>query len=191
MNTARTCFEGRWCLLTTPGTFWILSVHQHNFQRCCYGKWPQGGSISSCPVFFFFLCNFILIFYWNRIAFQCCVQERNSVMHNPYLFFSGSFSHIQKILKSTEKLESEKRKKMQQEVVEKWKWNCSVMSDSPDPMGCSLPGSFIHGILQARVLEWVAISFSLGSSQPWDQTWVSHIVGRRFYHLSHHGSHMC
>ena len=35
-----------------------------------------------------------------------------------------------------------------------------------DPMGCSLPGSFIHGIFQARVLEWVAISFSRGSSQP-------------------------
>ena len=37
---------------------------------------------------------------------------------NAYLFFSGSFPHIQKILKSTEKLESEKRIKMQQEVVE-------------------------------------------------------------------------
>ena len=33
-----------------------------------------------------------------------------------------------------------------------------------DPMACSLPGSFIHGILQARMLEWVAISFSRGSS---------------------------
>ena len=35
-----------------------------------------------------------------------------------------------------------------------------------DPMDCSPPGSFIHGILQARILEWVAISFSRGSSQP-------------------------
>ena len=34
-----------------------------------------------------------------------------------------------------------------------------------DPMDCSLPGSSLHGILQARVLEWVAISFSRGSSQ--------------------------
>ena len=33
-----------------------------------------------------------------------------------------------------------------------------------DPMGCSLPDSSIHGILQARILEWVAISFSRGSS---------------------------
>ena len=49
-----------------------------------------------------------------------------------------------------------------------------------DPMDCSIPGSSIHGIFQARVLEWVAISFSRGSSQPRDRTWVSHIAGRRF-----------
>ena len=35
------------------------------------------------------------------------------------------------------------------------------MSDSCDPMDCSLPGSSVHGILQARILEWVAISFSM------------------------------
>ena len=49
-----------------------------------------------------------------------------------------------------------------------------------DPMDCSLPGSSLHGILQANILEWVAISFSRGSSQPRDRTWVSHIVGRCF-----------
>ena len=37
-----------------------------------------------------------------------------------------------------------------------------------DPMDCSLPGSSVHGILQARILEWVAISFSRGSSRPRD-----------------------
>ena len=49
-----------------------------------------------------------------------------------------------------------------------------------DPMDCSPPGSSVHGILQARILEWVAISFSRGSSQPRDRTWVSCIAGRRF-----------
>ena len=49
-----------------------------------------------------------------------------------------------------------------------------------DPMDCSLPGSSLHGILQARVLEWVAISFSRGSSRPRDWTPVSCIAGRRF-----------
>jgi len=47
-------------------------------------------------------------------------------------------------------------------------------------MDCSLPGSSIHGIHQARILEWVAISFSRGSSLPSDQTWVSCIAGRCF-----------
>ena len=47
-------------------------------------------------------------------------------------------------------------------------------------MDYSLPGSSIHGILQARILEWVAISFSRGSSQPRDQTQVSGIGGGRF-----------
>ena len=49
-----------------------------------------------------------------------------------------------------------------------------------NPVDCSLPGSSVHGILQARILEWVAISFSRGSSQPRDRTWVSRIGGRCF-----------
>ena len=66
-----------------------------------------------------------------------------------------------------------------------------------DPMNCSPPGSYVHGnlqartvgvgchsllqgILQARTLEWVAIPFSRGSSQPRDRIWVSSIAGRLF-----------
>ena len=45
-------------------------------------------------------------------------------------------------------------------------------------MDCSPPGSSVHGILQARILEWVAISFSRGSSQPRDQTQISCTAGR-------------
>ena len=47
-----------------------------------------------------------------------------------------------------------------------------------DPLGHRLPGSSVHGILQARILEWVAIPFSRGSSQPRDQTWVFCTAGR-------------
>ena len=66
---------------------------------------------------------------------------------------------------------------------------CRIDSDSEvaqscptlcNPMDCSLPGSSIHGIFQARVLEWVAISFSRRSSWPRDWTRVSYIVGRCF-----------
>ena len=49
-----------------------------------------------------------------------------------------------------------------------------------NPIDCSLPGSSLYGILQARVLEWVAISFSRGSSRPRYLTRVSCIPGRRF-----------
>ena len=49
-----------------------------------------------------------------------------------------------------------------------------------DPVDCSLQGSSVHGILQARILEWVAISFSRGSSWPRDRTRVSCIAGRCF-----------
>ena len=49
-----------------------------------------------------------------------------------------------------------------------------------DPMDCSPPGSSVLGILQARILEWVAIPLSRGSSRPRDQTWVSCIAGRFF-----------
>ena len=49
-----------------------------------------------------------------------------------------------------------------------------------DPMDCSPPGSSVCGILQAKILDWLAIPFSRRSSQPRDQTWVSCTVGRLF-----------
>ena len=51
-----------------------------------------------------------------------------------------------------------------------------------DPLDCSLPGSSVHGILQARILEWVAMPSYRGSSQPRDQTHVSYAGRRVLYH---------
>ena len=63
---------------------------------------------------------------------------------------------------------------------------CCLVSQSCltlcDPMDCSPPGSFVHGILQARILEWVAIPSCRGSSWPRDWTHVSCIGGRMLYH---------
>ena len=55
-----------------------------------------------------------------------------------------------------------------------------------DPMDCSLPGSSVHGILQARILEWVAISSYRGSSRSRDRTRVSYVscIGSRFFTTS-------
>ena len=60
---------------------------------------------------------------------------------------------------------------------------CSVTQSYPtlcDPLDCSLPGSSVSGILQARILEWLAIPSSRGSSQPRDRTHVSSVscIGR-------------
>ena len=66
--------------------------------------------------------------------------------------------------------------------IPKWKWS-EVTQSCPtlcDPMDCSPPGSSVHRILQARIVEWVAISFSRESSQLRDQTQVSRIADRRF-----------
>ena len=61
-----------------------------------------------------------------------------------------------------------------------WKFYLCICAKSPqscptlcDPMDCSPPGSSVRGILQARILEWVAMPFSRGSSQPRDQIYVS------------------
>ena len=56
------------------------------------------------------------------------------------------------------------------------------------PMDCSLPGSSIHGIFQALILEWVAFSFSRGSSWPRDWTQVSRIASRFFPFWATRGS---
>ena len=53
-------------------------------------------------------------------------------------------------------------------------------SDPVDLMDCSQPDSSVLGILQAGILEWVAIPSSKGSSQTRSRIWVSHIVGRFF-----------
>ena len=60
-----------------------------------------------------------------------------------------------------------------------------------NPMDCSLPGSSVHGIFQARVLEWVAFSFFRGSSWPRDWTQVSRIAGRHFTIWATREAHRC
>ena len=57
-----------------------------------------------------------------------------------------------------------------------------------DPVDCSLPGSSVHGILQAKILEWVAMPSSRGSSWPRDWSLISHVscIGRWvLYHYCH------
>ena len=67
------------------------------------------------------------------------------------------------------------------EFAQKWKWKLlSPVWLFATPVDCSLPGSSLHGILQARILEWVAFPFFRGSSQARDWTQVSHVAGTFF-----------
>ena len=59
-------------------------------------------------------------------------------------------------------------------------WVAQLCLTLCDPMDCSPPGSSVHGILQARILEWVAMPSSRGSSQPRDRTQVCGFAGRFF-----------
>ena len=61
-----------------------------------------------------------------------------------------------------------------------WQWSRSVVSNSCNHIDCNRPHSSVHGAFQARILEWVAIFFSKGSSQPRDRTHFSYIAGRFF-----------
>ena len=67
--------------------------------------------------------------------------------------------------------EAQREREREREVAQ----SCPTLCDLMD---CSLPGSSVHGIFQARVLEWIAVPFSKESSRPRDRTWVSHIVDR-------------
>ena len=74
---------------------------------------------------------------------------------------------------SADSLPSREEHSTEGEVAQLYPTPCNPVDYSP-------PGSYVHGILQARTLEWVAISFSRGSSQPRDQTRASRFVGRCF-----------
>ena len=60
-----------------------------------------------------------------------------------------------------------------------------------DHMDCSLSGSSVHGIFQARILKWIVISFSRGSSQPRGRNWVSYIASRVFIIWATRGDQFC
>ena len=65
---------------------------------------------------------------------------------------------------------------------------CPTLCNSKN---CSPPGSSVHEIVQVRILEWIALPFSRGSSWPWEQTWVSCIAGGSFTVWPAHLAQVC
>ena len=92
------------------------------------------------------------------------------------------------------KMVTENKDKSQWASISSWNYSqvkalAAQSGPTPcDPMDCSPPGSSVHGIIQAIILEWVAIPFSRGSSWPRDQSWVSLHCRQIPYHLNHQGS---
>ena len=107
----------------------------------------------------------------NRFTIR---SDKSSVKYQLYTveLKAGSQRHICTLLFIAGLFTITKRKK-ESEVAQ----SCLTLCD---PMDCSLQGSSLHGILRARVLEWVAISFSRGSPQLRDRNQVFRIPGRRF-----------
>ena len=120
---------------------------------------------------------------WNQLP-ACRAHLGNSP---PRFLFSHSVAHFCYLWNGENKLANLNtvlKRKMGEFKTPSVKGQRSEVAQSCptlcDPMDCSLPGSSIRGILQARVLEWVAVSFSRRSFQPRDRTRVSRIAGRRF-----------
>ena len=102
----------------------------------------------------------------SHISFKCLHDRPSSIQFLLTDFIDSSIA----ALRNHHRLSS----------LQWWWFSHSVVSDSYDPMDYSLPVSSVHGILQTRTLELVAVSFSRGSSQPRDWTQVSCIGGGFF-----------
>ena len=151
-----------------------VSDGPHSCLDSCLGKTPPPSSVS-------LLTKFISLQTWDRAS----ASSRTLAEGHPYSRLYSRPPHRQVIwLFIFSRPEREPNiLKLQSTQIVLGESESEVAQSCPtlcDPVDCILPGSSVHGILQARILEWVAISFSRGSSQPRDQTWVSHIAGRRF-----------
>ena len=122
----------------------------------CLGQTVHEWSICKI-VFFFHLWSLKTAIHTELRGKKACC-DHGKTQHNLYVI-SPSFAKMHECLVSE---------------VAQW---CPTLWD---PMDCNSPGFSVHGILQARILEWVAIFFSRGSSQPRNRTWVSCIADRHF-----------
>ena len=93
-----------------------------------------------------------------RIVVPHCLSLMNNHTTNSIRNYFNLYTIFTRVQSEFEKKEEYQRERNKSENV-----SCSVLSDC-DPMDCSPPGFSVHGIVQARILEWVAISFSRGSS---------------------------
>ena len=140
---------------------WHAAIHGVAKGRTRLSDWPELNWIIHSSLIF--LCNFVLSDFSSLFCSLVSVVKSVLIL---FIFLicqllALSFSSLFHLLPP------------ESEVAQSYPILCN-------PMDCSLLGSSVHGIFQARVLEWIAISFSRGSSRPRNWTWASRISGRRF-----------
>ena len=119
------------------------------------------------------LSDFTFTFHFHALEKEMAIHSSVSCLENPRdrgAWWAAVYGVAQS--DTTEATQQQQQQQQQHVLIHTFleSESCSVMSDSLRP----------HGILQARILEWVAFPFSRGSSQPRDKTWVSFITGRFF-----------
>ena len=141
------------------------SLETDTYSRCVNGRWTASNSGKTCPE------NI-----WQCVeTFLIAATEGSLQIY--YVESSDAAKHLSmpRTASTTRNCPSPN---IQSGKVESESVSHSVMFVIP--MDCRPPGSSVHGVLRARILEWVAIHFSRGSSQSRDQSWVSCITGRLF-----------
>ena len=138
-----------WISLQSKGLSRVFSnttVQKHQFFSAHLSLWSKDHMVS--------LYVREKHFYWNIVALQCCVSFNWSTFCSlVFVLLLVSFSQFNANICAMLLLQS-----------------CPTLCD---PMDCSLPGSSVHGILQARIPEWVAMPSFRGSSRPRDRTHLS------------------
>ena len=123
---------------------------------------------------------------WKKWDLCCAWQDFSEQIMNSFFYkiHYDSFYYNFHFTDSPSKIEGSFKKGKWSEVAQ----SCLTLCD---PMDCSLPGSSVHGIFQARILEWVVISCSRGSSWPRNQTCISCIGRWILYHCATWEAHLC
>ena len=164
-------------------------VHQCVLEYChfCLGLSKSEAAYKSCWIFF--LLSWI--FVWNHLSRLIHMYLPNYILNISYRVEISKWSHMYILtfaiywqILLVFPLCNVYSTKESQNLILFCRPNVLCMLVAPlcpnlwDLVECSLPSSSVHGILQARILEWVAIFFSRGCSQPRDRTRVSCLAGR-------------
>ena len=116
----------------------------------------------------------MVIFEQHNLTTTHCFKKIKIITLLDRYILTQSPLHISEFYISTDSIKHEVKIFLKVLVTQSCPTLCVI------PMDCSLSGSSVHGILQAWMLEWIAIHFFKGSPWPRDQTWVCCIAGRFF-----------